>query len=921
MLSARRSELTKENLELFSELLDTLFDVVERFKAFEDESDQVACLNDFIFVTQMLMPIEVVLNSEKKDSGYIISHWQKVLPARLDLMEKVPRMSVLESPINQLIGKIAAICDEKVSTWYVRRWHAIIEAGKQDQAANKPVNPAEALLIAWLSNVQSETFEYVIEKIVDCCGRDHPLFFFKLPLISFMTEAQLKWVASKYQEQLVDSVKHDWLMLIKPEHRANKSNIWNYTGAGLATHYFTWAHNYADTHTFDALVTSENNEYVNAQAVSNFCQALSMVCDIDFSPVDAFWGYSRFLLCCKYQPAVARRVLTKYHGDINQFNSGNVTPYQCAASSGDVALLRALKAREAKDSAALEHSAFMAAAVAGNLEAAKFLFDPTVHTSPEAMFEISRRTEPNVFAYLYEYALGCEDQMKMNLVNTMFEAALKFYKDEIVCVIVSHPAFPSLLQQRSAVVGQDTLRHHAEVALARHVDKVNATNSLSVVITSLLRAGFRVESAQLQTLTEKIVRMTLKEMDDVGDGKTVLNSLQCQLLLLTFIYAKHTSQELPEPLDPVAFFKLLRDDKLFSILYHYLDRQLMNRIIKEEYKKNNSLGFMLAQHLFVFPSEMSFQLVNDLFEAVFLPLINEWRGYETDLHADWSVELASILQACLSQKLTDRDHNWFVLPGILVFKNGINCHFRLRDGETMLMMALRLHPEFYKKLVKREGVIPANSSISIHQESLLMLAIELQYEAVVKDLLQRQDNLEWRDCANDDAFAYAVRSGNVRIVECLLEAFKNNRDTQTNISARLHRTNLLGQSPATSVCENNDAAMLHCLVNAGFDVNSRHPKTGKTILMEAAVRGRLDLVEHLLKLGAHVVSTDIAGRNAGDYAQAARQTDIVKTLSAHVASVVTQTNTAHFAKMYARPKQDESHAKSTNSQKRPFSKK
>lgn len=128
------------------------------------------------------------------------------------------------------------------------------------------------------------------------------------------------------------------------------------------------------------------------------------------------------------------------------------------------------------------------------------------------------------------------------------------------------------------------------------------------------------------------------------------------------------------------------------------------------------------------------------------------------------------------------------------------------------------------------------------------------YDRVVQ-YVERKCNINYKDARKNTALHYAVKLNNERIALYLLDH-----------GIEFRAENDVYLTPACFAAANGNLTILRKLVELGIDINYVTSEEKETILLWAAYKDRLDIVQYLLELGADVTHQNAAGHTALYYA-------------------------------------------------------
>ncbi|MCU0534960.1 MAG: ankyrin repeat domain-containing protein [Hydrococcus sp. Prado102] len=133
----------------------------------------------------------------------------------------------------------------------------------------------------------------------------------------------------------------------------------------------------------------------------------------------------------------------------------------------------------------------------------------------------------------------------------------------------------------------------------------------------------------------------------------------------------------------------------------------------------------------------------------------------------------------------------------------------------------------------------------------LMLAASKGHINVVRVLLDRQANLQLRDCFGRDAMSLACIKGHLEVVRALIQA-----------GVSVNRQDVEGDTPLLMALSNQHKKLARFLIESGAEVNAQN-NDGRTPLMAAAEhRSYIDIVQMLVERGADVNAVSQEGDTA-----------------------------------------------------------
>lgn len=195
-------------------------------------------------------------------------------------------------------------------------------------------------------------------------------------------------------------------------------------------------------------------------------------------------------------------------------------------------------------------------------------------------------------------------------------------------------------------------------------------------------------------------------------------------------------------------------------------------------------------------------------------------------------------------------------------------------------------------------VTPTNAKeIDNLDTSWLMIAARTGNYPVVHSLLQHGANVHQRNKVNNaDSLYYAATSGNVQIVQTLIDcgaptdnetsdgmtaltaAIRGKYPTIIDLLLNNNASLTLSIAPLTEAAMHNDIEIMQQLVDKNADINRANSRNGTTPLINAVVCNNIEAVAWLLARDADVSLADSNGVDALLYAIHFNFTDIVKLL-------------------------------------------
>jgi ankyrin repeat protein len=133
----------------------------------------------------------------------------------------------------------------------------------------------------------------------------------------------------------------------------------------------------------------------------------------------------------------------------------------------------------------------------------------------------------------------------------------------------------------------------------------------------------------------------------------------------------------------------------------------------------------------------------------------------------------------------------------------------------------------------------------------LMLAASRGHTNVVQILIDRQANLQLKDCFGRDALCLASLKGHLEVVRALIQA-----------GASINQRDVEGDTPLLMALSNTHKKLARFLIESGADVNVQN-NNGRTPLMAAVEhRSYVDIVQMLVERGADVNAVSQDGDTA-----------------------------------------------------------
>lgn len=149
------------------------------------------------------------------------------------------------------------------------------------------------------------------------------------------------------------------------------------------------------------------------------------------------------------------------------------------------------------------------------------------------------------------------------------------------------------------------------------------------------------------------------------------------------------------------------------------------------------------------------------------------------------------------------------------------------------------------------------------RSTILMVAAMAGKTDTVKLLLDHGAAINAKTKKGRTALTWASWRGMTDTVRVLLAA-----------GADINSRDSMGSTPLTFAVSRNRTETVAVLLNAGAKTEFHHTETGQTALIDAVVRGNIDIVRLLLEKGANVNEQDKEGRKPVDWARRLNRVEI-----------------------------------------------
>ena len=147
--------------------------------------------------------------------------------------------------------------------------------------------------------------------------------------------------------------------------------------------------------------------------------------------------------------------------------------------------------------------------------------------------------------------------------------------------------------------------------------------------------------------------------------------------------------------------------------------------------------------------------------------------------------------------------------------------------------------------------------------TVLMVAAMAGKTETTKLLLEHGAKIDAKTKKGRTALTWASWRGMTDTVKALLAA-----------GANVNTRDQWGSSPLGFAVSRGRTETVAVLLNAGAKTNFHHTESGQTVLIDAVVRGNIDVVRLLLENGADVNEQDLGGRKPVDFARKLNRVEI-----------------------------------------------
>ncbi len=215
-------------------------------------------------------------------------------------------------------------------------------------------------------------------------------------------------------------------------------------------------------------------------------------------------------------------------------------------------------------------------------------------------------------------------------------------------------------------------------------------------------------------------------------------------------------------------------------------------------------------------------------------------------------------------------------------KQGENVNVQDENQETALMHAIkRDHINIFNKILTQKIDFSLRNN---QNETALFLAIKMGRVRMVGELLRRYPNLlQERFLDNQSPVMFAIRSKNMKMVQCLLKYTQD-----------WHHVDDHGESALTLACP--DKSMLALLLRCGCHLDDEHTDGATPLILVSNKPNNAVSIETLIMHGADAGRVDDAGENALMHAvRAGHLGNVQKLLSLHDYDLNQENNTYQTA--------------------------
>ena len=237
----------------------------------------------------------------------------------------------------------------------------------------------------------------------------------------------------------------------------------------------------------------------------------------------------------------------------------------------------------------------------------------------------------------------------------------------------------------------------------------------------------------------------------------------------------------------------------------------------------------------------------------------------------------------------------------MLIENNVNINLQRKDGKTALMLAATLPAEEPKSKIA-QYLISKSGNASLqdeHGKTALMYAVKAGNIMVVEHLLSARKTMDIKDSSKRSALWYAVNYNKPDIVQLLLgaNADANQVDNEGNTlltkavvlgneelvkhllhsNAKVDVETLFGNTPLIVAASNGDEKIIKLLIVYKADVDHKN-SIGDTALITAAKNGHTELAEFLVNVGSNLSLKNKQRQTALSIAKSTNNEILVKIL-------------------------------------------